>query len=152
MNAFNLEFDLGSFDYEPLEIELVDSDSFLKIRETLTRIGIYSKRTNTIWQSCHILHKRNKYYIVHFKEVFALSGKDANLSDIDVERRNRIAKLLTEWNLIKIVTGSQLDYMAPVSEINIIPFKDKHLYNLRTKYEMVTEHKEKVREANKVSN
>jgi hypothetical protein len=139
----NLNFELDYMDYEPLEIELVTPDSFLKVRETLTRMGIYSKRTNTLWQSCHILQKGGKYYIVHFKELFALSGKPTNLVFNDIERRNRIAKLLTDWGLIKIVTGSQLDYMSPVGEISIISYKDKSKYNLRTKYAMQTEIKER---------
>jgi hypothetical protein len=138
----NLDFDLEKFYYEPLEIEIV-GDNFLSIRETLTRIGIYSKRTNTLWQSCHILHKRGKFFIVHFKELFALSDRVVNISDNDIERRNRIAALLQEWGLLKVVTKSQLNNMAPMSEMKIISFREKDKYNLRTKYEMTTEKYEK---------
>lgn len=138
-----LDFDLAHVRYAPMEIELTKPDNFLTVRETLTRIGIYSKKTNTLWQSCHILNKRGKLYIVHFKELFALSGKPADVTDNDVERRNRIAQLLAQWGLIRVVSKTQLNYMAPMSEIKIVPYKDKDKYNLKTKYLMITERHEK---------
>jgi hypothetical protein len=133
-----LHFELDEFDYSPMEIELIREDLFLVIRETLARIGVLSKRTNILWQSCHILQKGGKFYLVHFKELFALDGKKTDLTDNDIERRNRIAKMLEDWGLIKIITVSQLYYLAPSNEINVIAFKDKHKYDLKTKYLMTT--------------
>jgi hypothetical protein len=143
MDRLNDVFKLDRFDYEPLEITLTTPDSFLKIRETLTRIGILSKKSNVLWQSCHILSKRGKFYLVHFKELFALSNKKTDLTDNDIERRNRIAKLLEDWRLLKVVTVSQLYYMCPSNEISIISYKDKSKYELKTKYCMVTEFNER---------
>lgn len=115
-----------------LEVELVNDDDFLKIRETLTRIGIASKRDNKLYQSCHILHKKGKYYIVHFKELFKLDGKDTNFSENDEERRNTIAKLLEEWGLIKVV--GEFEKSAPLSQIKILSYKEKNDWELIAKY------------------
>jgi hypothetical protein len=145
VDELGLLFDLD-IEYEPMEIELVNTDSFLTVRETLTRIGIYSKRTNILWQSVHLLQKRGKFYLVHFKELFALSGKDADLNENDVERRNRIAKLLQDWGLIRIIAKTQLAYMAPMNEIRIVSYKDKKNFILKTKYCMNTEKAEKLKE------
>ena len=117
-----------------LEIQLNESDDFLKIRETLTRIGIASKREKTLYQSCHILHKRGNYYIVHFKELFALDGKKATLIENDVQRRNTIAVLLQDWNLLTIVKTDEAKNKAPLSQIKIIAFKEKNEWNLQAKY------------------
>lgn len=144
MNEFNLDIRLDELEYEPLEIELVKTDSFLTIRETLTRIGIYSKRTNILWQSCHLLQKKNRYYIVHFKELFALDGRKTDLTDCDIERRNRIGKLLEEWGMVKVVNKGQFNYMVPTSEMTIIPHRSKSQYELRTKYMMQTERNERM--------
>ena len=115
-----------------LEVKLVNEDDFLKIRETLTRIGIASKKDNTLYQSCHILHKKGKYYIVHFKELFELDGKETNFSDNDKERRNAIAKLLEEWGLVEL--KGEVEPAAPISQIKILPFKEKNNWNLVAKY------------------
>ena len=115
-----------------LEIILNEPDDFLKVRETLTRIGVASRRDQKLYQSCHILHKQGRYFIVHFKELFALDGKSANISDNDIERRNTIAQLLSDWNLVEVV--SAIGNKAPLSQIKVIAFKDKHEWNLETKY------------------
>ena len=115
-----------------LEVTLNEPDDFLKIRETLTRIGVASRKDQKLFQSCHILHKQGKYYIVHFKELFALDGKDTNLSENDIARRNTIAKLLNDWNLVE-VKGS-MEPAAPLSQIKILAFKDKDEWTLETKY------------------
>lgn len=120
--------------YKPLEILLETPDDFLKVRETLTRIGVASKKDRTLYQSCHILHKQGKYYIVHFKELFALDGKQADIVDNDIERRNTIAKLLSDWGLIKIVDVNVIIEQAPLSQIKVIAFKDKHQWDLKAKY------------------
>ena len=118
-----------------VEVRLKNSEDFLKVKETLSRIGLASKKDNTLYQSCHILHKQGKYYIVHFKELFMLDGKQANFSDGDIARRNRIVLLLDEWELVTIVDQNVVsDPVAPINQIKIIPFKDKHLWNLVTKY------------------
>tara|TARA_B100001093_G_scaffold520515_1_gene617397 strand:+ start:7956 stop:8363 length:408 start_codon:yes stop_codon:yes gene_type:complete len=118
-----------------LEVELVKEDDFLKVRETLTRIGVASRKDKTLYQSCHILHKRGKYYIVHFKELFGLDGKSTDFTDNDLSRRNAITKLLAEWNLVKIVNQNITEEpVAPLSQIKIISHKDKHEWNLVTKY------------------
>ena len=120
--------------YAPLEVILVKPDDFLKVRETLTRIGVASRKDKILYQSCHILHKQGKYYIVHFKELFALDGKQADLTDNDLERRNTIAKLLSDWGLVKIIDNTKFTDLAPLSQIKVIAYKDKHEWDLQTKY------------------
>jgi hypothetical protein len=118
-----------------VEVRLGEEDDFLKVRETLTRIGVASRKDSTLYQSCHILHKQGKYYIVHFKELFALDGKPSNFSDEDKGRRNTIAKLLADWGLIAVVDSDKItDPVTPLSQIKILPFKEKDQWNLVTKY------------------
>lgn len=118
-----------------LEVNLHDSEDFLKVRETLTRIGIASKVEKTLYQSCHILHKRGKYYIVHFKELFALDGRDTNLTKADIERRNMIAQLLHSWNLIEIEGYTSDKKKNPFfNQITIIPYTERNKWNLQPKY------------------
>jgi hypothetical protein len=118
-----------------VEVSLKEQDDFLKVKETLTRIGVSSRKERTLYQSCHILHKKGQYYIVHFKELFALDGKPANISDNDIERRNAIAKLLEEWGLVKIVNPSIMeDKVAPIHQIKIISYRDKEDWELVSKY------------------
>lgn len=118
-----------------VEVLLEKEDDFLKVRETLTRIGVASRKTNTLFQSCHILHKQGKYYIVHFKELFALDGKPFTFSEEDQGRRNSIANLLDEWGLVKLVDKSKSsDPVLPITKIKIIPFKEKHDWELIAKY------------------
>jgi len=126
-----------SFNWSPemmLEVTLNQPDDFLKIRETLSRIGVASRKDKTLFQSCHILHKQGKYYIVHFKELFALDGKKATLIENDVQRRNTIAVLLQDWNLLSIVKTDEAKNKAPLSQIKIIAFKEKSEWNLQAKY------------------
>lgn len=118
-----------------LEVTLKESDDFLKVRETLTRIGISSKKEKKLWQSCHILHKRGKYYITHFKELFKLDGKPSNIDESDIGRRNTIVGLLEQWNLVTVVNKQQIvEPKAPLSQIKIIPFREKNEWKLTTKY------------------
>ena len=118
-----------------VEVTLKERDDFLKVKETLTRIGVASKKDQTLYQSCHILHKQGKYYIAHFKELFALDGKPTDFTDNDLARRNTIANLLEEWGLIKIVnTDSAKDIIAPLSQIKIIAYKERDEWQLTTKY------------------
>lgn len=117
-----------------LEVLLAEPDDFLKVRETLSRIGVASRKDKTLYQSCHILHKRGKYYIVHFKELFALDGKNTDITDNDIFRRNTISKLLQDWGLIKIVSPPSEEEFAPLSQIKVIAFKDKSNWTLETKY------------------
>ena len=117
-----------------LEVQLKEPDDFLKVRETLTRIGVASRKDKKLFQSCHILHKQGKYYIVHFKELFALDGKKATLVENDVQRRNTIAVLLQDWNLLNIVKQEASTNKAPLSQIKIIAFKEKGEWNLQAKY------------------
>ena len=117
-----------------LEITLKQPDDFLKIRQTLSRMGVASRKDNTLFQSCHILHKQGKYYIVHFKELFALDGKKATLIQNDIQRRNTIACLLQDWNLLSIVKQESAEDKAPLSQIKIIAFKEKGDWNLQAKY------------------
>lgn len=118
-----------------VEVRLKNAEDFLKVRETLSRIGLASKKENTLYQSCHILHKQGKYYIVHFKELFLLDGKESSLIEGDIARRNRIIHLLDEWELIEIVDYDKIeDPIAPLNQIKIIPFKEKDKWNLVTKY------------------
>ena len=117
-----------------VEVSLRQPDDFLKVREPLTRIGVASRKEKKLFQSCHILHKKGKYYIVHFKELFALDGKHANITSNDVERRNRITKLLSDWGLIDIVQESKLGELAPLNQIKVISYKEKGEWNLESKY------------------
>lgn len=118
-----------------VEVKLKEQDDFLKIRETLTRIGVSSRKEKTLFQSCHILHKQGVYYIVHFKELFALDGKDTNFDESDVARRNAIAKLLEEWGLVKIANPEIIkDNIAPLHQIKIISYKEKDQWQLVPKY------------------
>jgi len=120
-----------------LEVKLNDAENFLKIKETLTRIGIASEKTKILYQSCHILHKRGRYFIVHFKELFALDGKPVDFSENDIARRNKIAALLEEWGLVEIVNKQAFQSpMATVSQIKILPYGEKEQWNLEAKYEM----------------
>jgi hypothetical protein len=123
--------DLNNF----IEVTLKEQDDFLKVRETLTRIGVSSRKEKVLYQSCHILHKQGQYYIVHFKELFALDGKEATIDDNDISRRNAIANLLEEWGLVKIVNRQVMtDNIAPLHQIKIISFKEKEEWQLVTKY------------------
>jgi hypothetical protein len=117
-----------------LEITLAEPDDFLKVRETLTRIGVASRKENKLFQSCHILHKQGRYYIVHFKELFMLDGKKANLEQSDVERRNTIATLLSDWGLVEIQNKEVAQDCAPLRQIKIIGYKDKDQWELCPKY------------------
>jgi hypothetical protein len=117
-----------------LEVTLKQPDDFLKVRETLSRIGVASRKDKTLFQSCHILHKQGKYYIVHFKELFALDGKQATLAENDIQRRNTISILLQDWSLISIVKPNEAENKAPLSQIKIIAFKEKSEWNLQAKY------------------
>lgn len=123
--------DLAKF----IEVKLNEQDDFLKVRETLTRIGVSSRKEKVLYQSCHILHKQGKYYIVHFKELFALDGKPSNISENDIQRRNAIANLLEEWGLVKILNPQLLkDNIAPLHQVKIISFREKDDWELITKY------------------
>ena len=117
---------------EMVECTLKEPDDFLKIRETLTRIGVASRKDKTLYQSCHILHKQGRYFIVHFKELFALDGKPANISINDIERRNTIAKLLSDWELVELIGKSEPQ--APLSQIKVLSYREKDEWILETKY------------------
>ena len=117
-----------------LEVILKQPDDFLKVRETLTRIGVASRKEKKLYQSCHILHKQGRYFIVHFKELFALDGKHANLTVNDVQRRNRISKLLADWELVEIVNEESASDIAPLNQIKVLSFKDKGDWILEQKY------------------
>ena len=117
-----------------LEVTIKQPDDFLKVRETLTRIGVASRKDKTLFQSCHILHKQGKYFIVHFKELFALDGKKATLTQNDIQRSNTIAVLLQDWNLISVVKKEAAEDKAPLSQIKVLPFKEKKEWNLSAKY------------------
>ena len=117
-----------------LEVTIKQPDDFLKVRETLTRIGVASRKDKTLFQSCHILHKQGKYYITHFKELFALDDKTSTLSENDIQRRNTIALLLQDWNLIDVVNTTLVENKAPLSQIKVLPFKEKNEWNLVAKY------------------
>ena len=119
---------------EMVEITLNEPDDFLKVRETLTRIGVASRKEKKLYQSCHILHKQGKYFIVHFKELFALDGKYSNLSVNDVQRRNRITRLLVDWGLISVVSEDSIANIAPLNQIKVLPYKEKGEWTLETKY------------------
>jgi len=123
--------DLAKF----IEVTLNEQDDFLKVRETLTRIGVSSRKEKVLYQSCHILHKQGKYYITHFKELFALDGKPSNISENDIQRRNAIANLLEEWGLVKILNKELMkDNIAPLHQVKIISFREKDDWELITKY------------------
>lgn len=117
-----------------VEICLNQPDDFLKVRETLTRIGVASRKEKTIYQSCHILHKQGRYYIVHFKELFALDGKSTNISLNDIQRRNRIIQLLSDWGLISVIYPEKIEDLAPLTQIKVLSFKDKDKWTLESKY------------------
>tara|TARA_A100001035_G_scaffold162505_2_gene128590 strand:- start:16626 stop:17039 length:414 start_codon:yes stop_codon:yes gene_type:complete len=127
-------FQIDYSGYAPLEIELNNADDFLKIRETLSRIGVASRKEKVLYQSCHILHKKGRYFITHFKELFALDGKAADFGEGDIERRNTIAKLLSDWGLMKIVSEEKHANQAPLSQIKVLSFKEKGDWELITKY------------------
>lgn len=127
------------YDWNPnsmLEVLLKEPDDFLKIKETLTRIGIASKKRNVLWQSCHILHKQGKYFIVHFKELFCLDGKSSDISLEDIERRNAIAGLLQEWGLLKILDVEKSKNRTSLSTIKVVPFREKPDWELVPKYQI----------------
>jgi len=117
-----------------VEVTLGQPDDFLKVRETLTRIGVASRKERKLYQSCHILHKQGKYYIVHFKELFALDGKSTNLSLNDVQRRNRIIQLLSDWGLVSLVESDKISDVAPLNQIKVLAFKEKDEWTLESKY------------------
>jgi hypothetical protein len=117
-----------------VEVVLSEPDDFLKVRETLTRIGVASRKEKKIYQSCHILHKQGKYYIVHFKELFALDGKQTNFSLNDLQRRNRIVQLLSDWGLIKVIDTAKIEDLAPLNQIKVLAFKEKQEWTLESKY------------------
>ena len=125
------------YDWTPdsmLEVTLPEPDNFLKVKETLTRIGVASKKDKTLYQSCHILHKQGRYFIVHFKELFALDGKESNISSNDIERRNTISKLLEDWGLLKIVVPAKAEKQVSLSQIKIVSYSEKKEWNLIAKY------------------
>ena len=126
---------MNEIDWQPermLEVKLKEPDDFLKVRETLSRIGVASRKERKLYQSCHILHKQGRYFIVHFKELFALDGKDTNINQNDIERRNSIASLLSDWGLIELMGTAEPK--APLSQIKVIAFKEKNEWDLETKY------------------
>ena len=124
-----------------VEISLNEPDDFLKVRETLTRIGVASRKEKKIYQSCHILHKQGRYFLVHFKELFALDGKHANLTSNDVQRRNRIAQLLSDWGLVEVLNTDQIKDIAPLNQIKVLAYRDKGDWILETKYNIVSKKK-----------
>ena len=128
-----------------VEVVLGEPDDFLKVRETLTRIGVASRKEKKIYQSCHILHKQGRYFLVHFKELFALDGKHANLTSNDVQRRNRIAQLLADWGLVSVVNTDSIQDIAPLNQIKVLAYKDKGDWILETKYNIGSK-KKKVEE------
>ncbi len=127
-------FDIDYPGYAPLEVNLKNPDDFLKVRETLSRIGVASRKEKILYQSCHILHKQGRYFIVHFKELFALDGKDADFSDNDLQRRNTVAHLLADWGLITILNPEIHQDKAPLNQIKVIAFKEKNEWELVQKY------------------
>ena len=129
-----------------VEVTLNEPDDFLKVRETLTRIGVASRKEKKIYQSCHILHKQGRYFLVHFKELFALDGKHANLTSNDVQRRNRIAQLLADWGLVGIVSADKIQDIAPLNQIKVLSYKDKGDWILETKYNIGAKKKKVVEE------
>ena len=136
MVKMNGDTDITWKQTDMVEVTLGEPDDFLKVRETLTRIGVASRKEKKIYQSCHILHKQGKYYIVHFKELFALDGKNTNLSINDLQRRNRIVQLLLDWGLVSIVEQSKekIADLAPLNQIKVLSFKEKNEWRLESKY------------------
>tara|TARA_R110001583_G_scaffold64825_3_gene187692 strand:+ start:179 stop:610 length:432 start_codon:yes stop_codon:yes gene_type:complete len=130
MNELDISWNPGDM----LEVQLKEPDDFLKVRETLTRIGVASRKDKKLFQSCHILHKQGRYFITHFKELFALDGKESNLTENDIERRNTIAQLLGDWGLIAIVNAEVAENKAPLSQIKVLSFKEKGEWDLQAKY------------------
>ena len=132
----NGDIDIKWKQADMVEVTLGEPDDFLKVRETLTRIGVASRKERKIYQSCHILHKQGKYFIVHFKELFALDGKNTNLSTNDLQRRNRIVQLLLDWGLVSIVEESKekISDLAPLNQIKVLSFKEKNEWTLESKY------------------
>lgn len=126
----SLSWDAGQM----VEIRLNQPDDFLKVRETLTRIGVASRGENRLYQSCHILHKQGRYFIVHFKELFLLDGKVSDFSENDLQRRNRITKLLSDWGLVNVVDEERIEELAPINQIKILPYKEKKEWELIPKY------------------
>ena len=120
--------------HQMLEVGLKEPDDFLKVRETLTRIGVASRKEKKLYQSCHILHKQGRYFIVHFKELFALDGKHANLTINDVQRRNRITRLLVDWGLLSVVSDESIENIAPLNQIKVLPYREKQEWILEQKY------------------
>ena len=131
---------------EMVEVILNEPDDFLKVRETLTRIGVASRKEKKLYQSCHILHKQGKYYIVHFKELFALDGKHANLTVNDVQRRNRIIQLLCDWGLVTVIEPEKVTDIAPLNQIKVLAYKEKNEWVLETKYNIGKKKKVEVTE------
>jgi hypothetical protein len=132
-----MSVELVYFDWKPdsmLEVSLSEPDNFLKIRETLTRIGIASKKDKALYQSCHILHKQGRYFIVHFKELFALDGKEASITIGDIERRNTIVGLLQDWGLLKVINPASITQKTSLAQIKVVSFKEKSEWQLITKY------------------
>ena len=125
-----MSYDLSNM----VEVELKQQDDFLKVKETLTRIGVASRKEKILYQSCHILHKRGRYFLVHFKELFLLDGKDSSLIESDIGRRNSIARLLEEWGLLKVISNNHNDQIAPMSQIKVLPHKEKNEWELIPKY------------------
>ncbi len=136
MVKMNGDTDIKWKQADMVEVTLGEPDDFLKVRETLTRIGVASRKERKIYQSCHILHKQGKYFIVHFKELFALDGKNTNLSTNDLQRRNRIVQLLLDWGLVSIVEESKekISDLAPLNQIKVLSFKEKNEWRLESKY------------------
>ena len=129
---------------ELVEVTIENNDDFLKIRETLTRMGVASRREQKLFQSCHILHKRGKYYIVHFKELFLLDGKDADISEVDIGRRNTIINLLEDWNLLSVVDEDSIKERIPMNQVKIITFAEKDEWELVPKYNIGNSNKEAI--------
>jgi hypothetical protein len=134
MNVHDLFRNSAVPNYASIQVLLHTQDDFLKVRETLTRIGVASRKDKTLYQSCHILHKQGRYYIVHFKELFILDGKQADLSENDLQRRNTVAMMLAEWNLVKLCHPERIQGFAPLSQIKVLSFDEKPQWNLQTKY------------------
>lgn len=132
----NINFNINLAGYKPLEISLANPDDFLKVKETLSRIGVASKKDKILYQSCHILHKQGKYFLVHFKELFGLDGKYCDISENDIQRRNTIAKLLQDWGLVTIFEEADYKDLAPLSQIKVLSFKEKNEWNIQTKYNL----------------
>ena len=132
----NFSFNVKLAGYKPLEVILSHPDDFLKVKETLSRNGVASKKDKNLYQSVHILHKQGRYFLVHFKELFALDGKFSDISENDLERRNTIAKLLVDWGLVTLVDSKSFENRAPLAQIKVLAFKEKNEWNLQTKYNL----------------